>query len=65
MQVEHEPIEDKDGVCLTLLVSFRAPLEETSIIGKCVWHEVSKDLGEKLLQRVVSKNATIQFHVIK
>ncbi|KAL1505911.1 hypothetical protein ABEB36_005360 [Hypothenemus hampei] len=65
LSVEHDPKEGKDGACLTLLVSFRAPLEEVPIIGKCVWHEVSKDLGDKLLHRIVSRNATFQFHVIK
>ncbi|ERL92220.1 hypothetical protein D910_09540 [Dendroctonus ponderosae] len=65
LSIEHDARDGKDGVCLTLLVSFRAPLEEVPIIGKCVWHEVSKELGDKLLQRVVSRNATFQFHVVK
>lgn len=65
LSVEHDPQESKDGSCLTLLVAFRSPLEEVPIIGKCVWHEVSKELGDKLLQRVVSRNATFQFHNIR
>lgn len=65
LSVEHDPRENEDGACLTLLVAFRSPLEEVPIIGKCVWHEVSKDLGDKLLQRVVSRNATFQFHNIR
>ncbi|CAG9768876.1 unnamed protein product [Ceutorhynchus assimilis] len=63
--VEHDPRDSKDGICLTLLVPFRSPLEEVPIIGKCVWHEVSKELGDKLLQRVVYRNSTLQFHVVK
>ncbi|XP_066150785.1 8-oxo-dGDP phosphatase NUDT18 [Euwallacea fornicatus] len=65
LSVEHDPRDGKDGAALTLLVSFKSPLEEVPIIGKCVWHEVSKELGDKLLQKVVARNGTIQFHVIK
>jgi 8-oxo-dGDP phosphatase len=64
LQVEYDPREREDGACLTLLVAFRAPLEEVPIIGKCVWHETSKELGEQLLMRVSSKNSTIPIHVI-
>lgn len=62
--MEFDPKEDQEGACLTLLVAFRAPLEEVPIIGKCVWHETAKELGEKLLERVSSKNSTIPLHVI-
>ncbi|CAG9822552.1 unnamed protein product [Phaedon cochleariae] len=65
LSVEHDPSTGKDGLCLTLLVAFRSPLEEVPIIGKCVWHETSKDLGDKILQRVASKNACFPLHVIK
>lgn len=54
-----------DGNCLTLLVAFRPPLEEVPIIGKCVWQEVSKELGDRLLERVASKNATLVLHVVR
>ncbi|CAH1381193.1 hypothetical protein MTP99_005171 [Tenebrio molitor] len=64
LSVEYDPREREDGACLTLLVAFRAPLEEVPIIGKCVWHETSKELGEQLLMRVSSKNSTIPIHVI-
>ncbi|KAJ8984898.1 hypothetical protein NQ317_002738 [Molorchus minor] len=65
LSVEYDPSTDKDGVCLTLLVAFRAPLEEVPIIGKCVWHETSKELGDKLLHRVASRCSTFPLHVIK
>ncbi|XP_050314238.1 8-oxo-dGDP phosphatase NUDT18 [Anthonomus grandis grandis] len=65
LSVEHDPRNGQDGACLTLLVSFKSPLEEVPIIGKCVWHEVSKDLGDKLIQRVVNRNATFPIRVIK
>lgn len=65
LSVEHDASTNKDGLCLTLLVAFRAPLEEVPIIGKCVWHELSKNLSDKLLQKVASKNATFFLNVIK
>ncbi|XP_023012762.2 8-oxo-dGDP phosphatase NUDT18 [Leptinotarsa decemlineata] len=65
LSVEYDPSTDKDGLCLTLLVAFRSPLEEVPIIGKCVWHETTKDLGDHLLQRVASRNASFPLHVIR
>lgn len=58
-------MEGQDGACITLLVAFRSPLEEVPIIGKCVWHEISKDLGNKLILKLASKNSTIPLHVIR
>lgn len=63
--MEHDPKNDEDGTCLTMLVAFRSPLEEVPIIGKCVWHETSKQLGEKLLVRVAGRNSTIPINVIR
>ncbi|XP_060524564.1 8-oxo-dGDP phosphatase NUDT18 [Cylas formicarius] len=63
--VEHDPRSGRDGVCLTLLVAFRAPLEEVPIIGKCVWHEISRDLGDGLLQKMASKRSLVELHVIR
>ncbi|CAG9829497.1 unnamed protein product [Diabrotica balteata] len=65
LSVEHDASTNKDGLCLTLLVAFRTPLEEVPIIGKCVWHEVSKDLGDKLLLKVASRNATFCLNTIR
>nr|CAI5846854.1 unnamed protein product [Callosobruchus analis] len=65
LSVEHDASNGKDGVCLTLLVAFRVPLEEVPIIGKCVWHEITKELGDQLLQKVSMKHSTIPLHVIK
>ncbi|KAK9884423.1 hypothetical protein WA026_007270 [Henosepilachna vigintioctopunctata] len=63
LSIEHHP-SDGDGLCLTMLVVFKPPMEEVPIIGKCVWHETSKELGDKLLIRVSQKNSTIPIHVI-
>ncbi|GJQ74431.1 hypothetical protein Trydic_g21301 [Trypoxylus dichotomus] len=64
LSVEHDPSDEDDGLCLTILVAFRAPLEEVPIIGKCVWHETSKALGDQLLVRVAARNSTFPIHVI-
>lgn len=64
LQVEHSA-NGSDGACFTLLVAFRAPLEEVPIIGKCVWHETSTELSEKLLNRVTSRTATFHLNVIR
>uniref|UniRef100_A0A6M2DMF0 Putative nudix hydrolase fgf-2 n=1 Tax=Xenopsylla cheopis TaxID=163159 RepID=A0A6M2DMF0_XENCH len=66
VSVEHDPLNSQsDGFCMTLLVAFRPPLEEVPIIGKCIWHEVPKDIGDQLLKRVSSKNASVLLHVIR
>ncbi|XP_077283568.1 8-oxo-dGDP phosphatase NUDT18 [Arctopsyche grandis] len=69
LSVEHSAgVSDDDvtdGSCLTLLVAFRPPLEEAPIIGKYVWHEIDKDLGDQLLARVSSKNDTLLLHVVR
>lgn len=50
---------------MTLLVVFKSALEEVPIIGKCVWHETTKEVGDKLLVRVAARNSTIPLHVIR
>lgn len=63
--MEYNPESNNDGVCLTLLVAFKAPLEDVPIIGKCVWHETTQELGDQLLHRVAARNSTIPMHVIR
>lgn len=63
--MEHDSRESKDGLCLTLLVVFKSPMEEVPIIGKCVWHETTKEVGDKLLVRVAARNSTIPLRVIR
>lgn len=50
---------------MTLLVAFKPPLEEVPIIGKCVWHETTKEIGEKLMIRVAARNSTVPLTVIR
>lgn len=50
---------------MTLFVVFKPPIEEVPIIGKCVWHETTKDMGEKLMFKAALKNSTVPLTVIR
>ncbi|CAG5028090.1 unnamed protein product [Parnassius apollo] len=63
LNVESDP--SADGCCLSLLVAFRAPLEEVPIIGKCAWHEIPRELENKFLPMITTKNSTIELHVVR
>lgn len=63
LNLEHDPAAD--GCCLTLLVAFRAPLEEVPLIGKCVWQELPKELEAKLISIITTKNSSIELHVVR
>lgn len=69
LSIEHKPSASEtsptDGVCLTLLVVFKATLEEVSLIGKCAWHELSNNLSDRLSLIVSSKNSTFPLHVVR
>ncbi|XP_024945374.1 8-oxo-dGDP phosphatase NUDT18 isoform X2 [Cephus cinctus] len=62
--VEFSGGEGGDGLCFTLLVSFRPPLEEVPIIGKYVWHELPQNLAESLTARL-PRNMTIPLNVVR
>uniref|UniRef100_A0A1B6CVH3 Nudix hydrolase domain-containing protein n=1 Tax=Clastoptera arizonana TaxID=38151 RepID=A0A1B6CVH3_9HEMI len=66
LTVEHcgKPEASNDGMCLTVLVAFKVPLEEVFPIDKYTWLMVNKDLGDRLLQRL-PKNMSIPLHVIR
>lgn len=55
-----------DGICITLLVIFRPALEEVSILkSKCIWHEVSKSLDDRICEILSTKNSTLALHVVR
>lgn len=64
LSVELNTQNENDGMCLTLLVVFRSPVEDVPIIGKCVWHETSKKLGDTLALRISTRNSTFPLNVI-
>ncbi|XP_017786956.1 PREDICTED: 8-oxo-dGDP phosphatase NUDT18 [Nicrophorus vespilloides] len=64
LSMEMDATNEPHGACLTMLVVFKGSLEEVPIIGKYVWHEVSKTLSNALAMRVAGKNSTIHLNVI-
>lgn len=67
LSVEHCPTGNgqADGICLTVLVAFRPALEDVSLLGKCIWQELSKDIDERLIAVVSGKNSTLPLHVVR
>lgn len=63
LNVESDPT--MEGCCLTLLVVFRPPLEEVPLIGKCAWHEIPKEMENKILTIITTKNSTVELHVVR
>lgn len=63
LNVEADP--GADGLCLTLLVAFRPPLEEVPLIGKCAWQELSGENENRLLSLITTKNSTVELHVVR
>lgn len=66
LNVEHlgKPEGKHDGLLLTVLVSFRVPLEDVYPIDKYTWSVVSKELEEKLNIRI-RKNMTVPLRVVR
>lgn len=74
LSVEHAPNKTTasnntsvgDGLCITVLVIFRPALEDVSLLkSKCVWHEVSKNIDERITEVLSSKNSTLALHVVR
>lgn len=70
MTVEHGPTRGgataaMDGLCLTVLVAVRPPLEDVPLLGKCVWKELARTVDESLVTMLSGRNATIELHVVR
>ncbi|XP_055377782.1 8-oxo-dGDP phosphatase NUDT18 [Condylostylus longicornis] len=68
LTVEHQPSpmpHTTDGICISILVAFRPPMEEVAIIGKCVWHELPKNLEVSIGRMLNNKNTTIPLNVVR
>lgn len=72
LSIEHAPkgsnsvVDAGDGLCINLLVIFRPPLEEVSLLkSKCIWHEVSKSIDDRICELLSSKNSTLALHVVR
>lgn len=59
-----KPEGQHDGLLMTVLVSFRVPLEQVYPIDKYTWTIVSQDLEAKLNSRI-RKNMTVPLRVIR
>lgn len=64
MEHSGKPIQEHDGICLTILVSVRAALEDVHLIDDYTWLELSTGVGNAILDRV-SKNMTTPLNVIR
>ncbi|XP_032681007.1 8-oxo-dGDP phosphatase NUDT18 isoform X1 [Odontomachus brunneus] len=64
LSVEFSGGQGGDGLCLTLLVSFKLPLEDVPIIGKYIWHELSENVAEALEARL-PRNMTVPLKVVR
>ncbi|KAL7301226.1 hypothetical protein TKK_0006191 [Trichogramma kaykai] len=64
LSVEFSGQGEGDGVCLTLLISFRPALEEVSISGKYIWHELPQLLAETLANRL-PRNMSVCLNVVR
>ncbi|XP_066595057.1 8-oxo-dGDP phosphatase NUDT18 isoform X2 [Prorops nasuta] len=53
-----------DGLCLTLLVSFKLPLEEVPIVGDFIWYQLSGNVAESLTARL-PRNMTVPLNVVR
>ncbi|KAL9703640.1 hypothetical protein quinque_007158 [Culex quinquefasciatus] len=69
LSVEHHSTNSQpnptDGICITLLVICRPSIESVSLIGKCIWHELNKELSARLAMTVAAKNSTLLLHVVR
>lgn len=63
LNVEHSG-DGPDGLLLTVLVTFRVPLEEVYPIDKYSWAMVSRELEDQLKQRI-PKNMTVPLRVLR
>lgn len=70
LTLEHNPSSaphTTDGICITLLVAFRPPVEECNIIGKAIWYELPNGsfVESNLVKILSNKNLTVPLHVIR
>nr|KAF7438721.1 hypothetical protein H0235_001112 [Vespula pensylvanica] len=60
--VEFSGSHDGDGLCLSLLVSFKLPVEEVPIIGKYFWYQASENTAQAITTRL-PRNMTVPLNV--
>ncbi|XP_015793335.1 8-oxo-dGDP phosphatase NUDT18 [Tetranychus urticae] len=65
LSIEHSgfPLTEKDGLCLTLLVSCVVPMEQSSPRDSYSWQEVNMEIETQLLDHL-TKNRSLAFHIV-
>ncbi|XP_029055905.1 8-oxo-dGDP phosphatase NUDT18 [Osmia bicornis bicornis] len=64
LSVEFSGGQGGDGLCLTILVSFKLPVEDVLAIGKYVWYELPENLATSITYRL-PRNMTVPLNVIR
>ncbi|XP_076379163.1 8-oxo-dGDP phosphatase NUDT18 [Megalopta genalis] len=64
LSVEFSGEQEGDGLCLTLLVSFKLPVEDIPTIGKYIWRELPDNVATNISYRL-PRNMTLPLNVIR
>lgn len=64
LSIEFSGGQGGDGLCLTLLVSFKLPVEDVPAIGKFIWHELPENLAASITHRL-PRNMTVPLNVVR
>ncbi|KAK9310095.1 hypothetical protein QLX08_000396 [Tetragonisca angustula] len=64
LSIEFSGGQGGDGLCLTLLVSFKLPVEDVPATGKFIWHELPENLATSITYRL-PRNMTVPLNVIR
>ncbi|XP_065581107.1 8-oxo-dGDP phosphatase NUDT18-like isoform X1 [Artemia franciscana] len=64
LSVAYKPGVDCDGLCISVLVSVRVPLENVCLIDKYTWIELSQTVGDNYLKRM-GKDMTVPLNVLR
>lgn len=64
-QTRNQGHSPTDGICLTLLVLFRPPAEEVSIIGKYEWKELEEAESQDMEKLIAAKHGLVSLSVLR
>ncbi|XP_076675717.1 8-oxo-dGDP phosphatase NUDT18 isoform X2 [Andrena cerasifolii] len=64
LSVEFGGGQEGDGLCLTLLISFKLPVEDVPASGKYIWHELPDNIAASITYRL-PRNMTVPLSVIR
>ncbi|CAL7936380.1 unnamed protein product [Xylocopa violacea] len=64
LSIEFSGGQEGDGLCLTLLVSFKLPVEDVPATGKFIWYDLPDNLATSITHRL-PRNMTVPLSVIR